>query len=358
MNLTELGWNEELRQALTGMSAEGLTAGRVALEHKRMYRVKTDSDEVLAEVSGSMRYQARSRGDYPAVGDWVALSVREEEGRATIHGVLPRKSMFVRKVAGNVTEEQIVAANVDVIFLVNALNADYNLRRLERYLVMAWESGASPVIILSKADLCASPEEVALRVAETEAIAPGVPVHAVSSLLGEGVEGLRAAYLGIGRTAAVAGSSGAGKSTLINALLGHEAMDTGAIREDDARGRHTTTHRELLLLPGGGVLIDTPGMRELQLWEADSGLSQSFDDVETLAASCRFPDCRHSSEPGCAVRGAIEDGTLDQARYDSYVKLQKELAFLARKESKSLQTAEKDKWKKLHKEMRRKPSQP
>ncbi|WP_068775145.1 ribosome small subunit-dependent GTPase A [Paenibacillus sp. FJAT-26967] len=355
MNLIELGWNADWQEALDGAGIEGAQAGRVVLEHKRMYRVYTEDGEVLAEVSGSMRYQTRSRADYPAVGDWVAVRVREQEGRATIHALLPRKSAFVRKVAGSVVEEQIVAANVDVIFLILALNGDFNLRRLERYLVMAWESGASPVVILSKADLCASGEEVAVRVGETEAVAPGVPVHAVSSLLGAGVEELRAAYLGEGRTAAVAGSSGAGKSTLINALLGREAMETGGIREDDARGRHTTTHRELLLLPGGGVLIDTPGMRELQLWEADSGLSASFGDVESLAGKCRFPDCSHRSEPGCAVQHALQEGSLDHGRYDSYVKLQKELAYLARKENKALQHAETDRWKKIAKEMRRKP---
>jgi ribosome biogenesis GTPase / thiamine phosphate phosphatase len=346
--LEQWGWRSSMETPMAAYRAEGLTSGRVALEHKHMYRVYTEQGEVLAEVSGKLRFQAVGREDFPAVGDWVAVSVRESEGRATIHGILPRFSKFSRKAAGNVTEEQIVAVNVDTVFLVQALNQDFNVRRLERYLILAWESGANPVIILSKADLC---EDAPVKLAEVHAAAAGVPVHVVSALEGEGISEL-ADYVRFGQTVALLGSSGVGKSTLINRLIGSDVQETGGIREDDGRGRHTTTHRELLQLPGGGLLIDTPGMRELQLWEADEGLSAGFRDVEAAAAACRFHDCSHGKEPGCAVRAALEDGSLDADRYQSYLKLQRELAYLARKEDVRLQLQEKAKWKQIHKQMK------
>jgi ribosome biogenesis GTPase len=348
VSLETLGWHAELDKAMETYLEEGFFAGRVVTEHKMMYRIYTEHGELLAEVSGKLRHQAAGRADYPAVGDWVAVSARPVEGRATIHAVLPRFSKFSRKTAGAVTEEQIVAANVNTVLLVMSLNQDYNVRRIERYLTLAWESGANPVIVLSKADLC---DDVAAAVALVESVAFGVPVHVVSSLDNEGVSAL-APYLGQGRTVALLGSSGVGKSTLINRLYGSDVQATGGIREGDDRGKHTTTHRELIVLPEGGILIDTPGMRELQLWEADEGMSVSFRDIEELAAECRYADCRHEREPGCVVREALSDGTLDRGRYDSYLKLQRELAYLARKESKALQAAEKLKWKKIHQDAR------
>ncbi|MBD0379099.1 ribosome small subunit-dependent GTPase A [Paenibacillus sp. WST5] len=309
-----------------------------------MYRVQTESGEALAEVSGKMRHNALRREDYPAVGDWVVITVREDEQRATIHAVLPRKSKFSRKVAGQVTEEQIVATNVDTVFLVTALNLDFNVRRIERYLVLAWESGANPVIVLSKADLCDDPEA---KAAEVEAVAVGVPIHIISSAENRGLADL-AAYVSAGQTVALLGSSGVGKSTLVNRIYGEEILETGDIRSGDDKGKHTTTHRELIALPGGGILIDTPGMRELQLWDASEGLSTSFQDIEELGASCFFQDCKHENEPKCAVKQALTDGTLAHERFQNYLKLQKELAFLARKEDKGLQAAEKAKWKKIH----------
>jgi ribosome biogenesis GTPase len=344
LNIQSLGFTSFFEKAFESYRDQGYSAGRVALEHKHIYRVYTESGDVLAEVSGKLRHQAISRSDYPAVGDWVVLSIRPEESRATIHAVLPRFSKFSRKVAGQTTEEQIVATNVDTVFLVNALNQDFNVRRIERYLVLAWESGANPVIILSKADLCDNPEG---KVAEVESVAVGVPIHVVSAAENRGFEQL-ASYITEGKTTALLGSSGVGKSTLINRMYGGDILNTGEIREDDDKGKHTTTHRELVILPRGGLVIDTPGMRELQLWDAPEGLSTSFQDVEALAGQCYFQDCQHDNEPGCAVKLALENGTLEMDRYNSYVKLQKELAYLARKEDKVLQAAEKAKWKKIH----------
>lgn len=342
--LRALGWNDAFAQQFAPYAAEGYSVGRIALEHKHLYRIYTEQGELLGEIAGKMRFTASGRDDYPAVGDWVVIRPRLEEKKATIHAILPRTSKFSRKVAGETMEEQIVAANVDTVFLVNALNNDFNLRRIERYLILAWESGATPVLILSKADLC---DDIDQKVAEVESVAFGVPIHVISSEQHQGLDAIQP-YLREGTTIALLGSSGVGKSTLINRLYGDDRQKVKEVREGDDRGRHTTTHREMILLPNGGLVIDTPGMRELQLWDADEGFQDAFEDIESLAADCRFRDCTHGKEPGCAVKAAIKNGSLNPERYANYLKLQRELAYLARKEDVKLQVAEKEKWKKIH----------
>lgn len=344
MNLNDLGWNTFFAHHFEPFVAPGLVPARVAREHTHLYLVIGEEGEFTAEVTGKFRHGAHAKSDFPAVGDWVAIQARPEEDRASIHAVLPRRSAFVRKEAGARTEEQVVAANVNTVFLVCGLDGEFNVRRIERYLTLAWDSGAAPVVVLNKADAC---PDVGACVEEAEAIAVGAEVLVVSGATGDGVDALRE-RLGTGKTAAFLGSSGVGKSTLVNTLLGEARQVTNAVREDDLRGRHTTTHRELIRLPTGGMVIDTPGMRELQLWTTEEGIGRSFNDVEAYAAQCRFSDCHHESEPGCAVRNALESGALDMARWQSYLKLKRELTYLARRQDHAASVAEKMKWKKIH----------
>jgi ribosome biogenesis GTPase / thiamine phosphate phosphatase len=346
LELTLFGWNHSIEELFAPFAGEHIVPGRVTLEYKHIYRLQTTGGEVLAQVAGKMRYQASGRVDFPVVGDWVAAVWDEGEGRAVIQAILPRQSKFSRKVAGSRTEEQVVAANVDTVFLVSALNQEFNVRRIERYLATAWESGANPVIVLNKADLCTDVQEL---VREAAAVAPGVPIHAVSCTENRGLDALRPYLREPGKTTAVLGSSGVGKSTLINRFMGREVGRVTAVREGDDRGRHTTTHRELMLMPSGGLIIDTPGMRELALWETDDGVRDTFADIESLAGQCRFGDCQHESEPHCAVRNAVREGSIDPGRYESYLKLQKELAFLAGKTQLDVRLARKDREKKLGK---------
>lgn len=341
--LTTFGWSEYFEAQFQPYNASDFKAARVALESKDIYRVYTEDGELTAEITGKMRHDAAHHKDLPAVGDWVVIRPRPEGSTAMIHAVLPRRTAFTRKVAGSRVEEQIVGANIDTVFLVTSLNQDFNPRRIERYLTVAWDSGARPVITLSKADLCAEVEEQIAAIRESAA---GAPVHAVSVVEHSGLDEL-AQYLRHGQTVALLGSSGVGKSTLINHLLGREHLRVQEVREQDDRGRHTTTHRELILLPQGGLVLDTPGMRELQLWEAEEGLHLAFEEIEALTRRCYFSDCRHQDEPRCAIREAVAEGVIDAERYSNYEKLQKELNYVARKQDMSAQLAEKKKWKKL-----------
>lgn len=344
--LTQLGWDERFAEAASEWVEQGFEPGRVAVEHRGAYTVFTAAGSVEAALPGKMRFEAGGRGELPAVGDWVMLERTDGGGRAVVRAVLPRRSHFSRKVAGDTTEEQVLTANIDTVFLVTALNQDKNLRRIERYLALAWASGAVPAIVLTKADLC---ENVWEAIAEVSEVAPGVPVHAVSVVTDEGFDEL-ASYFKNNRTVSLLGSSGVGKSTIVNRLAGAD-MKVQEIRED-GKGRHTTSHREMILLPDGGIIVDTPGMRELQMWEANEGLDVAFNDVTAFAAECRFNDCSHDSEPGCAVKAAIEHGELEAERLESFRKLERELAFLERKVDKRLQNEESKKWKKLNAEAR------
>jgi len=348
MNLEELGWNSFFALRFESYQQAGYAAARVALEHKNSYIVYSEFGELSAHVTGKLRYQASGQQDLPAVGDWVVIKVGEEK-TATIHDVLPRQSKFSRKTAGAKTEAQIVATNIDTVFLVSGLDGDFNLRRIERYLILTWESGANPVIILNKADLC---DDVDERVLAVEAIAPLVPIVTLSAVNQQGLDGLQS-YLKPGQTVALLGSSGVGKSTISNQLTGTGTQKVQEVRKGDDRGRHTTTHRELMKLPAGGLLIDTPGMREIQIWAKDEGLQDTFADIETLAQACRFRDCQHAREPGCAVREAIQEGMLELKRFLSYQKLQKELKHMSVRQDKNAALVEKEKWKKIHQTMRK-----
>ena len=350
MELAVLGWNDHFARALQELNHDEWQPARVSRAHGRLFYLYAESGELEGELAGRLKHEATSASELPVVGDWVAVLPRPDEaGKATIQAVLPRQCAFSRKTVGeHLTEEQVVAANVDTVLLVMGLDGDFNIRRIERYLTLAWDSGATPVIVLNKADVCA---ETDARIAEVEAVAWGVPVYALSAIEEEGIEALEA-HVEPGKTVSLLGSSGVGKSTLANCLVGSQVQVVGGVREDDSRGRHTTTHRELMLLPSGGVLIDNPGMRELQLWADEDGLKESFEDVEALAEDCRFRDCAHGDEPGCAVRQAIEEGTLDQRRFQSFEKLQRELSYLAARQEQKVRLVQKNQGKKLAKHIR------
>jgi ribosome biogenesis GTPase len=321
--LKRWGWNDDWAGRFTNHAEAGCVPGRVSVEHRGLYHYNGPHGEGVAAVSGRLRHLAVGRADFPAVGDWVALRFSADAGPAVIEAVLERTNKLSRKSAGESGEEQLLAANLDVLFLVTSLNLDLNPSRLERFLAAAALPACQPVLLLTKSDLCDAPAAAAL---DLRARLGDVPIHAVSALTGDGLDAL-APYLNDRRTAAMLGSSGVGKSTLLNRLLGLDRQEVRPVRADDDRGRHTTTRRELVALPSGGLLIDSPGIRELQLWAEGADVGAAFDDVARLAEGCPFSDCSHVHEPRCAVLRALAEGRLDQARYDSFLKLRRELAY-------------------------------
>ena len=324
MPLTKLGWTPERAAQFAPHAAKGFVPARVAVEDKHFYRVWTAGAELSAQITGRLIHEAR--GDHsklPKVGDWVAVKLVPNEEKAAIHAILPRRTRITRKASGRESAAQILAANIETVFLVTAADATFNAARLERMLVMAHESGARPVVVLNKIDLC---DALDAKLAEAARVAGDALTLAACALTGRGVKKI-AALIKAGDTVVFIGTSGVGKSSLINRLYGEDLMPTVEVRESDAKGRHTTSWREMIFLPNGGVLIDTPGMREFHIWDASQGAKETFPEIEALAPQCHFRDCTHTREKNCAVLAALAAGALPRERYDSFVKLQGEISY-------------------------------
>ena len=348
-SLEQYGWTNFHQKAFEELGRPDLVPGRVAVENRTGCLVLSPHGDLQAEVTGRLLYTTESTAALPKVGDWVAMTVFTGERKGVVHHVLPRRTVFSRKMAGKEAREQVIAANIDLIFIVVGLDRGVNQRGLERYLVTAAQGGADTAVVLNKTDLC---DDLEAQIALVRDVAQDIPVLPVSAKDNAGIEGVMR-YLREGRTFAFIGVSGAGKSTLINAIAGVEIQKTGETREGDAKGRHTTTRSELILVPEHGMLIDTPGMRELQLWSAGDGLGKTFEDIEELSRSCRYRDCTHTDEPGCAVCAALEDGTLEEKRYNNYLSLRDEMERLEVKRDRLKKLDEKRKVKNFHKLIRR-----
>jgi ribosome biogenesis GTPase len=348
MDLKQLGFNAFFQKHFEQCQQTNISVGRISAEYKESYRIFSEYGELLAIISGKFRNNCNNREDFPAVGDWVLFQRIENENKAIIQVILQRKSKFSRKVAGNETQEQVIASNVDFAFIVCALNYDFNPRRIERYLSLVWQSGATPVIILSKADLCQDVEE---KIAEVEKIAFAVDIHVINNISKEGIIALNK-YFYNNQTVVLLGSSGVGKSTMINNLAKADIMKVNELRNNIDKGRHTTTHKQMIILPDGGMIIDTPGIRELQLWDAQEGISHTFNDIEELSQYCKFNNCLHNNEPGCAVQKAIKEGLLESKRLENYLKVIKEQEYLTSRQTQSAAKIEKDKWKAIHKQIK------
>lgn len=346
MDLKELGWNDFFQKQVDELDLEGIIVGRVfKMESQEILGILTRDGEITARVPGKMKFK---ENDLPAIGDWVIIKPQELSN--TIVKILGRKNHISRKVAGKEYKEQVVGANIDYIFIVMGLDKDYNINRLERYLFMVRSANSKPVIILNKTDLVKG--DIEKRLGKVRTVAEDVPVHPISALNEEGLELIRQ-YLGEGITISLVGSSGAGKSTLINALLGEQKQETGEVRKGDSKGRHITPSRELFLIPGGGIIIDNPGIREIQLWGDIGSLDDVFSDIQELSRGCKFRDCSHILEPKCAVKRAVDEGTLSRQRYENYLKMRKELDFLEKKTKIGSEAAEKERWRGILKDTKK-----